>query len=102
VFTSEHYHEFRRKVRDFALTLALFSIVTAVTAALSGSFAANLPHDVSADRRSQDTVLVALGASPGLSAIPGVGFALATAGAGAVSGSFLPSRLPLGVLRCRP
>jgi hypothetical protein len=27
VFISEHYHEFRRKVRDFALTLALFSIV---------------------------------------------------------------------------
>jgi hypothetical protein len=89
VFISEHYREFRRKVRDFALTLALFSIVAAVTAALSGSFAANLLHDVSADRRRQDAVLVALGFSPVLSAIPGVGFALAMAGAGAVAGSFI-------------
>ena len=47
MFTSEHYREFRRKVRDFALTLALFSIVAAVTARLSGSFAANLLRDVS-------------------------------------------------------
>jgi hypothetical protein len=88
VFISEHYREFRRKVRDFALTLALFSIVAAVTTVLSGSFAANLLHDVCADRRRQDAVLLALGFSPLLSAIPVVGFALTVTGAGAVFGSF--------------
>jgi hypothetical protein len=49
VFISKHYHEFHRKARDFALTLTLFSIAVAKAAALSGSFAANLPHDVSTD-----------------------------------------------------
>jgi hypothetical protein len=96
VFISEHYREFRRKVRDFAVTLALFSIVAVVNAVLSGSFAANLLHEVCADRRRQDAVLVALGFSPVLSAIPVVCFALAATGAGAVFGSFVAVALTPG------
>jgi hypothetical protein len=89
VFVSERYGEFRRKVRDFAVTLALFSILGAVTAALAGSFAANLLHDVYADRRRQDAILIALGFPPICSAFPDVGFGLATAGAGAFSGGLV-------------
>src|SRR4029077_3419470 len=46
VFITERYGQFRRKVHDFAQTLALFTIISAATAALAGSFAANLLHDV--------------------------------------------------------
>jgi DNA-binding beta-propeller fold protein YncE len=60
-------------VQDFTLTLALFSTLATVTAALAGSFAANLLHDVYTDRRRQDAVLAALGFRPAWSAFPGVG-----------------------------
>ena len=63
VFITEHYGQFRRKVQvqDFAQTLALFTTIAAATAALAGSFAANLMHDVYADRRRQYAMLLALG-----------------------------------------
>src|SRR5262249_33724143 len=64
VFITEHYGQFRRKVQDFAQTLALFTIIAGATAALAGSFAANLMHDVYADRRRQYAALLALGFSP--------------------------------------
>jgi hypothetical protein len=89
VFVSEHYSGFRRKVQDFTLTLALFSILATVTAALAGSFAANLLHDVYTDRRHQDAVLAALGFRPACSAFPGAGFGLATAGSGGLIGTLV-------------
>jgi len=64
VFITEHYGQFRRKVDDFAQTLALFAIIGASTAVLAGSFAASLLHDVYADRRRQYAMLLAIGFSP--------------------------------------
>src|SRR5215472_5532284 len=61
VFITEHYGQFRRKVHDFAQTLALFTIIATATGALAGSFAANLMHDVYADRRRQYATLLSLG-----------------------------------------
>ena len=49
---------------DFVQTLALFAIISAATVTLAGSFAANLLHDVYADRRGQCAMLLALGFSP--------------------------------------
>jgi hypothetical protein len=83
VFVSERYGEFSRKVHDFAVTLALFSILAAVM------LAANLLHDVYVDRRRQDAILMALGSPPSWSAFPGVGFGLVTAAVGALSGSLV-------------
>jgi ABC-type antimicrobial peptide transport system permease subunit len=87
VFVSESYSRFRRKVHDFTLTLALFAAVSSVTAALAGSFGANLLHDVYADRRRQDATLLALGFRPVQSAMTGIVFGLTTVGAAAVLGS---------------
>jgi hypothetical protein len=64
VFITERYGQFRRKVHDFAQTLALFAIISAATVTLAGSFAANLLHDVYADRRGQCAMPLALGFSP--------------------------------------
>jgi hypothetical protein len=46
VFITERYGQFQRKMHDFIVTLALFTIVGGATALLAGSFAANLLHDV--------------------------------------------------------
>jgi hypothetical protein len=81
VFITEHYSQFRRKVHDFAQTLALFTIIAAATAALAGSFAANLMHDVYADRRRQYATLLALGFSPANTAMIGIGVGIAVASA---------------------
>jgi ABC-type antimicrobial peptide transport system permease subunit len=89
VFVSESYSRFRRKVHDFALTLALFTAVAAVTAVLAGNFAANLLHDAYKDRRRQYATLLALGFQPMESVVPGIGFGLAIAGVGAVAGSLV-------------
>jgi ABC-type antimicrobial peptide transport system permease subunit len=89
VFVSESYSRFRRKVHDFALTLTLFTAVGAVTAVLAGCFAANLLHDAYADRRRQYAMLLAVGFQPMQSAMPGIGFGLAIAGAGTVAGSLV-------------
>jgi len=89
VFITERYGQFSRKVHDFAQTLALFTIIGAVTATLAGLFAANLLHDVYADRRRQYAMLLALGFSPMQSAVVGVGVGIATAGAGALIGALV-------------
>jgi ABC-type antimicrobial peptide transport system permease subunit len=89
VFVSERYGQFRRKVHDFAQTLALFAIITVATAALAGSFAANLLHDVYADRRRQYAMLLALGFSPMQTTMVGISVGVATAGAGALIGALV-------------
>jgi hypothetical protein len=89
VFITEHYGQFRRKVDDFARTLALFTIISAATAALAGSFAANLLHDVYADRRRQYATLLALGFSPMQITILGIGVGIAMAGAGTLIGTLV-------------
>jgi ABC-type lipoprotein release transport system permease subunit len=89
VFITERYGQFRRKVHDFAQTLALFTIIAAATAALAGSFAANLMHDVYADRRRQHATLLALGFSPIQSTMVGLGVGIAVADAGTALGVLL-------------
>jgi len=89
VFITERYGQFRRKVHDFAQTLALFAIMSAATAALAGSFAANLLHDVYADRRRQYAILLALGFSPMLTAIVGIAIGIAAVGAGTLIGALV-------------
>jgi ABC-type antimicrobial peptide transport system permease subunit len=89
VFVAERYSQFRRKVHDFALTLALFTVVGATTAILAGSFVANLLHDLYADRRRQYATLFALGFSPAQGAMPGLGFGLAMSLSGAIVGSLV-------------
>ena len=91
VFITEHYGQFRRKVQvqDFAQTLALFTIIAAATAALAGSFAANLMHDVYADRRRQYATLLALGFSPMQTTIVGIPVGIAAAGVGTLIGALI-------------
>ena len=89
VFITERYGQFRRKVHDFAQTLALFTIISAATAALAGSFAANLLHDVYADRRRQYAMLLALGFSPMQTTIVGIAIGIAAAGAGTLIGALV-------------
>jgi ABC-type lipoprotein release transport system permease subunit len=87
VFITERYGQFRRKVHDFAQTLAVFTIISAVTAALAGSFAANLLHDVYADRRRQYAILLALGFSPMQTTVVGIAIGIAAVGAGTLIGA---------------
>jgi ABC-type lipoprotein release transport system permease subunit len=89
VFITERYGQFRRKVHDFAQTLALFTIISAATAALAGSFAANLLHDVYADRRRQYAMLLALGFSPMQTTIVGIAIGIAAVGAGTLIGALV-------------
>ena len=89
IFVTERYEQFRRKVQDFALTLALFALVGSATALLAGSFAANLLHDVYAERRSQYAILIALGFSPRRGLAPGIAFGLAMALSGTIAGGVL-------------
>jgi ABC-type lipoprotein release transport system permease subunit len=87
VFITERYWQFRRKVHDFAQTLALFTIISAATAALAGSFAANLLHDVYADRRQQYAMLFAFGFSPMQTTIVAITVGIAAGGAGTLIGA---------------
>src|SRR6516164_7382968 len=89
VFITEHYDQFRRKVQDFAQTLALFTIIAAATAALAGSFAANLMHDVYADRRRQYATLLSLGFSPMQTTTVGIPVGIAAAGVGTLIGALI-------------
>jgi ABC-type antimicrobial peptide transport system permease subunit len=89
VFITERYGQFRRKVHDFAQTLGLFTIIAAATAALAGSFAANLLHDVYADRRRQYAMLLALGFSPMGTTILGIVMGIAGAGVGTLIGALV-------------
>jgi ABC-type lipoprotein release transport system permease subunit len=86
VFITERYGQFRRKVHDFAQTLALFAIISAATVTLAGSFAANLLHDVYADRRGQCAMLLALGFSPMQTTFVGIAIGIAAVGAGTLIG----------------
>ena len=89
VFVTERYGQFRRKVHDFAQTLAHFAIITVATAALAGFFAANLLHDVYADRRRQYAMLLALGFSPMQTTMVGVGVGVAIVGTGTLVGALV-------------
>lgn len=89
VFIAERYSAFRRKVHDFTLTVALFTVISTATATLGGSFVANLLNDVYADRQGQYSTLAALGFSPMQSAVPGLAFGAAVALFGASTGSLL-------------
>jgi ABC-type antimicrobial peptide transport system permease subunit len=89
VFITERYGQYRRKVRDFAQTLSLFTIISAATAALAGSFAANLLHDVYADRRRQYATLLAVGFTPTQTTIVAIAIGITTAGAGALIGAMI-------------
>jgi ABC-type lipoprotein release transport system permease subunit len=89
VFITERYGQYRRKVRDFAQTLSLFTIISAATAALAGSFAANLLHDVYADRRRQYAMLLAVGFTPTQTTIVAIAIGITTAGAGALIGAMI-------------
>jgi ABC-type lipoprotein release transport system permease subunit len=96
IFVTERYSQYQRKVRDFVLTLALFSAVSVATVLLAGSFASNLLHDIYVDRRWQYATLIALGFSPMLGIAPAVVFGLvlgaAAAGVGGVLASLLVPR----------
>jgi ABC-type lipoprotein release transport system permease subunit len=76
IFVTERYSQYQRKVRDFVLTLGLFSAVSIATALLAGSFAANLLHDIYVERRRQYATLIALGFQPGIGVIPAIIFGL--------------------------
>jgi ABC-type antimicrobial peptide transport system permease subunit len=89
VFISESYSRFSRKVRDFTLTLTLFSIIAAVTALVAGGFAASLLHDLYLERRRLYAVLIAIGFRPVTAVSLGIGFGLAVAGTGTALGSLV-------------
>jgi ABC-type lipoprotein release transport system permease subunit len=89
VFITERYSQYHRKVRDFSQTLALFTIISIATAALAGSFAANLLHDVYAERRRQYAMLLALGFSPMRTTLLGIVIGIAAAGAGTLIGALV-------------
>jgi hypothetical protein len=74
-------------VRDFVLTLALFSAVSIATVLLAGSFASNLLHDIYVERRRQYATLIALGLPPLMGIAPGIVFGLVLALAAAAIGS---------------
>ncbi|HWX28064.1 MAG TPA: ABC transporter permease [Steroidobacteraceae bacterium] len=76
VFVTERFNQFQRKIRDFALTLALFSAISIATALVVGSFAANLLHDIYVGRRRQYATLMALGFAPAMGMAPALVFGL--------------------------
>jgi ABC-type antimicrobial peptide transport system permease subunit len=88
IFITERYSQYQRKVRDFALTLALFSAVSIATVLLAGSFASNLLHDIYVERRRQYATLIALGFSPVTGVAPGVIFGLVLGFAAVAIGGF--------------
>jgi ABC-type antimicrobial peptide transport system permease subunit len=87
IFITERYNQYQRKVRDFGLTLALFSAVSIATVLLAGSFASNLLHDIYVERRRQYATLIALGLRPGMAIVPGIVFGLVLGLAAAAIGS---------------
>jgi ABC-type lipoprotein release transport system permease subunit len=91
VFVTERYSQYQRKVRDFVLTLALFSTTAIVTVLLAGSFASNLLHDIYIGRRRQYATLMALGFSPATGIAPAIVFGLALGIAAAGIGGLVAS-----------
>jgi ABC-type antimicrobial peptide transport system permease subunit len=96
IFVTERYSQYQRKVRDFVLTLALFSAVGIATVLLAGSFASNLLHEIYEDRRRQYATLIALGLSPATAiasaAVFGLALGIAGAGAGGLAAIVLVPR----------
>jgi ABC-type lipoprotein release transport system permease subunit len=76
IFVTERYSQYQRKVRDFVLTLALFSAISIATLLLAGSFASNLLHDIYVERRRQYATLIALGFPLAKGIAPGIVFGL--------------------------
>src|SRR5262249_21697958 len=85
VFITERYSQFSRKVHDFVLTLSLFTLIGTATAVFAGLFAANLLHDIYADRRRHYATLIALGVSPARMALAGLSLGSAVAFAGTIT-----------------
>ena len=86
IFVTERYSQYQRKVRDFVLTLALFSAISIATVLLAGSFASNLLHDIYVERRRQYATLIALGFPPGMGIAPAIVFGLVLSLAAAAIG----------------
>jgi ABC-type lipoprotein release transport system permease subunit len=91
IFVTQRYSQYERKVRDFVLTLAVFTAVSAATVLLAGAFAANLLHDIYVDRRRQYATLIALGFSPAAGLTPAVVFGLVLGAAGSAIGGLVAS-----------
>lgn len=87
IFVTERYSQYERKVRDFVLTLAVFTAVSVATVLLAGTFAANLLHDIYVDRRKQYATLITLGFPPAVGIAPAVVFGLVLGAAGSAIGS---------------
>ncbi len=93
IFVTERYSQYQRKVRDFVLTLALFTAVSIATVLLAGSFAANLLHDIYVDRRRQYATLIALGFAPAVGITPAFVFGLVLGVAASAIGGLVASLL---------
>jgi ABC-type lipoprotein release transport system permease subunit len=89
VFVTERYARFRRKVHDFAASLAFFLSVTGAAAGLSAFLIIRLLHDVYAERRQQLAILSALGFSPARNTLTLIGLGMAVALSGAIAGMLL-------------
>jgi hypothetical protein len=89
VFVSERFGRFSRKVHDFELSLAFFSMVSGAAAGLAGAFVAHLLHDVCVDRRQQHAILIALGFSPVRNILMLISLGFCVALAGAITGTLL-------------
>jgi len=77
VFVTERFSQYQRKVGDFVLTFALFSVISIATVLFAGSFASSLLNDIYAGRRQQYATLIALGLSPTIAIAPAAAFGLA-------------------------
>jgi ABC-type lipoprotein release transport system permease subunit len=86
IFVTERYSQYQRKVRDFVMTLALFSAISIATVLLAGTFASNLLHDIYSGRRRQYATLMALGFSPAMGIAPAIVFGLVLGIAAAIGG----------------
>jgi ABC-type lipoprotein release transport system permease subunit len=86
VFVTERYSQYQRKVRDFVLTLSLFSAISIATVLLAGTFASNLLHGVYSGRRRQYATLMALGFSPAMGIAPAIVFGLVLGVAAGIGG----------------
>jgi ABC-type lipoprotein release transport system permease subunit len=93
IFVTERYSQYQRKVRDFVLTLTLFSAIAVVTVLLAGSFASNLLHDIYVGRRRQYATLMALGFHAVIAIAPAIVFGLVLGITAAGIGGFAASVL---------
>jgi ABC-type lipoprotein release transport system permease subunit len=96
IFVAERYSEYQRKVRDFVLTLVLFSGMSTATALLAGAFVSNLLRDIYVGRRRQYATLMALGFSPAIGLAPAILFGLVLGIGAACIGVFVAASLVPG------